>query len=322
MSVGSRLFIISFEDNRDSVRIRLDFEAIESLSYSEFQALLCQDDKLSCDLSASMGTTDESVFEMYDSNQEKWFPLNDMTTILSQRSSLLHFLPVSTNIGTGGNLLAIKGKRFYSLEENGASYTCMDRKVIIKDVTEVADRSLDGNTGFSSWDASIVLAKYFQMNAAVVNNKKIIELGAGTGLVSIFASILGAAYVYATDLEYSLPNLMKNIDANSLSHIEVQELDWYFPEKNTIVRDQVELDIVVAADCVWLEHLIEPFVNTLLSINAKQIYIAYQLRTMAAYNQLVSLLRENHYEMKAIETKEYHPEFYDDVICIYRVCKV
>ena len=59
-----------------------------------------------------------------------------------------------------------------------------------------------GTTGLRTWEAALHLASYLlsSQSIASVRGKRVIELGAGTGLLSILcASHLGAAHTIATD---------------------------------------------------------------------------------------------------------------------------
>ena len=90
--------------------------------------------------------------------------------------------------------------------------------------------SVDLGTGLITWDASILLAKYFEysslkttnssLNPSLysslnwLENKRIIELGAGTGVVGISTALLGAKEVVVTDMAYTLNNLRNNVKLN------------------------------------------------------------------------------------------------------------
>ncbi|KAJ7319808.1 hypothetical protein JRQ81_019319 [Phrynocephalus forsythii] len=66
------------------------------------------------------------------------------------------------------------------------------------------------------WSSALVLCHFLETNVKSYNmvDKNVIEIGAGTGLVSIVASILGAR-VLATDLPELLGNLQYNILKNT-----------------------------------------------------------------------------------------------------------
>ncbi|KAK1150005.1 hypothetical protein N8T08_003563 [Aspergillus melleus] len=79
-----------------------------------------------------------------------------------------------------------------------------------------------GTTGFRTWEASLHLATYLSSTpagAALVQGKRVIELGAGTGLVSMFcAKYLRPRSVVATDRE---PALIENMrDCAGRNHLE------------------------------------------------------------------------------------------------------
>lgn len=73
-----------------------------------------------------------------------------------------------------------------------------------------------GPEGFAStvWDSAIVLSKYFErLGSSVLSGKRVIELGAGCGLVTVVAARLGADCT-ATDMEPNLPLLDENCTLN------------------------------------------------------------------------------------------------------------
>ncbi|KAF9427993.1 Peptide-methionine (S)-S-oxide reductase [Podila epigama] len=60
--------------------------------------------------------------------------------------------------------------------------------------------TIDQNTGNVVWDGAYLMARYLESNIGNLQGKTCLELGAGTGLVSIVAWLLGASFVLATDL--------------------------------------------------------------------------------------------------------------------------
>lgn len=76
-----------------------------------------------------------------------------------------------------------------------------------------------GTTGRRTWEAGLHLSKYLvEKGSSMVSGKRILELGAGTGLVSILcARWLGATHVTATDGDDTvLDDLQKNVFLNEL----------------------------------------------------------------------------------------------------------
>jgi predicted nicotinamide N-methyase len=58
----------------------------------------------------------------------------------------------------------------------------------------------DNPYGAKPWPATLYTANYLNKNRSYIQNKTILELGCGTGLVSIVAAMKGAGKVIATDL--------------------------------------------------------------------------------------------------------------------------
>jgi predicted nicotinamide N-methyase len=113
------------------------------------------------------------------------------------------------------------------------------------------------STSSTVWDCSIVLAKMLErMNLDLVGTK-VIEIGAGRGVVSISAKLLGADVV-ATDMPQALPALRSTLELNGLTcgrDVEVKELDWN--DRNSELYSR-KFNYVLAADVVWMHELVHP----------------------------------------------------------------
>eukprot|EP00978_Attheya_sp_CCMP212_P009236 scaffold21809_cov52-Attheya_sp.AAC.3 len=95
-------------------------------------------------------------------------------------------------------------------------------------VKEMANNLEEDGTGLNVWDGAILLAKYLEArpnkvrtecNAIKVKGQRVLELGAGCGLVGIVAATLGAREVMLTDLPYALPLLTENVMANQHHYV-------------------------------------------------------------------------------------------------------
>ncbi|KAK0757866.1 hypothetical protein N5P37_009158 [Trichoderma harzianum] len=124
------------------------------------------------------------------------------------------------------------------------------------------------DVGLQTWGASIAFSQMFctapmdflATTKALDSSTRIVELGAGTGLVSlVLASLLptitdSLPSIVATDYH---PTVLKNLEKNAASHykegstamVQVAHLDWCAPPLD------VPADILVAADVVYaVEH--------------------------------------------------------------------
>ncbi|KAL6307755.1 putative methyltransferase-domain-containing protein, partial [Sparassis latifolia] len=137
------------------------------------------------------------------------------------------------------------------------------------------------SVGLQSWASAIVLSericadpKAFSLSCSAANPLRVLELGAGTGLLSIVAAKVfqqqqqqhphvHPATVLATDFHQSvLANLQTNIDANfpcppsssllSPPCISLQALDWQFPVYEDALASP--FDVILAADVVYHPH--------------------------------------------------------------------
>jgi len=162
--------------------------------------------------------------------------------------------------------------------------------------------SKDGDTGISTWDGARKLALFLNDTKTLVRGKNVLELGAGTGVSGLAASLCGAAVVTLTDLEYSLPQLVANVNAtlegvDSCGSVRVRRLDWTdsetFPGGTSEDSEgSTFFDVILAADVAWLDHLVDPLVT---AINAcvhegAVLFLAHQSRTREVDEHLFSSL--------------------------------
>ncbi|VTJ52461.1 Hypothetical predicted protein [Marmota monax] len=117
------------------------------------------------------------------------------------------------------------------------------------------------------WPSALVLCYFLETNAKQYNmvDKNVIEITAGTGLVSIVASLLGAR-VTATDLPELLGNLQYNISCNTkmkCKHLpQVKELSWGVALDRNFPRASNSFDYVLAADVVYAHPFLEDLLLT------------------------------------------------------------
>jgi len=120
------------------------------------------------------------------------------------------------------------------------------------------------------WPAAYVTAEFLETLRRTepdVPFGRVLELGAGTGLVGMAAALVdrsGETTVTLTDLPENLPLLHSNVRLNSLHNVAtVEALDWTQPLPPSLTGPW---DVVVAADCVYWEYLFEPLIDTLVRL--------------------------------------------------------
>ncbi|XP_017282359.1 protein N-lysine methyltransferase METTL21A [Kryptolebias marmoratus] len=142
------------------------------------------------------------------------------------------------------------------------------------------------------WDAAVVMCLYLELGKVELKGKRVIELGAGTGLVGIVAAVLGA-HVTITDRQAALDFLSANVEANLSPELRqpvvISELTWgegleRYPAGG--------FDLVLGADIVYLEDTFQALIRTLehLCSDATVVLLACKIRYERDTNFL-SLLR-------------------------------
>ncbi|TFK71380.1 hypothetical protein BDN72DRAFT_794118 [Pluteus cervinus] len=149
---------------------------------------------------------------------------------------------------------------------------------------KTALRSRKGDTGSVVWRASIDFARLVLeqlhsqhpeplFHADRLREAHILELGAGTGLLSIALSAHVKNYT-VTDLDTLIPLIKKNIFLNapgsqiSGHNITVSSLDWVALHKAPEhIRQKsfqtCDIDCLLVVDCIYHPSLIEPLVETM-----------------------------------------------------------
>jgi predicted nicotinamide N-methyase len=146
-----------------------------------------------------------------------------------------------------------------------------------------------------TYPSSIALSTFILANSReCIFGKRILELGAGNGLVSLVSAALGAQYVVATDRDdpMILNNLQEAVAENGASKVvSVLALDWdqkpedFFLrlEKEPIPNGSLMFDTILGADIVYSgEKLINIFniLFELFCINRNAVfYMVYQERS-------------------------------------------
>jgi len=111
----------------------------------------------------------------------------------------------------------------------------------------------DGGEGLHLWEASVVLSRYSLKHDSIFQNKKIIELGCGCGLlgISILKEIPVKQYTFSDYNKSVLNNLKDNLKLNGISlndkKIEIKQDDWKDYEKMT----PNEYDIIIGTELIY-----------------------------------------------------------------------
>ncbi|KAF1506105.1 Protein N-lysine methyltransferase METTL21A, partial [Megadyptes antipodes antipodes] len=135
------------------------------------------------------------------------------------------------------------------------------------------------------WDAAVVLCAYLEMGGIDLRDRSVIELGAGTGLLGIVATLLDVllyrlgAHVTITDRAAALEFLESNVQANLPSELRpravVKELTW---GKDLGNFPPGAFDFILGADIVYLEETFAELLQTLEYLCSEQTVILLSCR--------------------------------------------
>lgn len=99
--------------------------------------------------------------------------------------------------------------------------------------------------GVMLWPASIALAHDLIARAEGLRGKRILELGAGTGIPGVVAASFGARVLQIDRSEVALHVCRMNVQRNRASNVEVESSDW-----NAFHRDE-PFDLILGADVLY-----------------------------------------------------------------------
>ena len=156
---------------------------------------------------------------------------------------------------------------------------------VITQRQDMQTQALVGETGGVVWDAAVVLSRFVCRHATAIglpigDSARWLELGAGCGAVGIAASKLLPVPVVLSDQESILPILQKNLLENRCTARTTLALLEWGKDGESSVKEEPGFDVIVGADCVFNENLIDMLIETLLRFAGRDttILMAMELR--------------------------------------------
>ncbi|XP_037650068.1 protein-lysine methyltransferase METTL21E-like isoform X4 [Sebastes umbrosus] len=127
--------------------------------------------------------------------------------------------------------------------------------------------ALDSYAG-TVWPAALALCHYLDTHRQQLNlmDKAVLEIGAGTGLLSIVAALLGA-WVTSTDLPEVLNKLRSNLSKNTRERCrykpQAAALSWGYDLERTFPKSVYRYDYVLAADVSYHHDFLDELLATM-----------------------------------------------------------
>lgn len=158
---------------------------------------------------------------------------------------------------------------------------------------------------------ALSLCNYFESENVDFRGKKVIELGAGTGIVGILAALQGGN-VTITDLPVALEQIQGNVQANMPvgGRAQVCALSWGIDQHEF----PGDYDLVLGADIVYLESTFPLLLGTLQHLCGPHgtIYLASKMREEHRTESFFQHLLPRHFQLELARRDE------DENVNIYR----
>lgn len=205
--------------------------------------------------------------------------------------------------------------------------------------------SAGGTTGRRTWEAALHLGQYLCERPVLVRDKRVLELGAGTGYLSILcARHLGSAHVLASDgADDVLSHLPDNLSLNGLQEaggtsalVAPMDVKWGHALVGTEARrwnGGRGVDVVLGADITYDRRAVPALVATLRELfvlyPGVEVYLSATQRNRATFRVFLDACEETQlavqnlrYSMTPRE-KQTGP-FYDDTVEIraYKISRI
>jgi methyltransferase-like protein 23 len=151
----------------------------------------------------------------------------------------------------------------YHLRIDGQAWTIAHSGAILSERDEQRYLGEDRGRapyGLALWPASIALAHELVSRSADLRGRRVLELGAGTGLPGIVAATYGASVVQTDRLEEAVAIGRLNAERNGVRTIEHRLADW------STWTDTGRYDLILGADVIYAPRL-QPSLRTIFDTN-------------------------------------------------------
>jgi len=162
-------------------------------------------------------------------------------------------------------------------------------------------------TGLKIWPGADLLCRFLYQRREWLQGKRVLELGAGVGLVGLFAAALGCSSVLLTDVcELSLRCLQKNIQANCVLNVDVHccSLRWGQSSENVETKISKTYDLIIGSEVIYnqncVEQLFETVENHLEQTNEAMFVVSHLSRFEATEKILWSRCQQHGFSIETI----------------------
>ncbi|KAK2599018.1 hypothetical protein QQS21_005484 [Conoideocrella luteorostrata] len=195
-----------------------------------------------------------------------------------------------------------------------------------------------GTTGLRTWEAALHMGQYLCLNPSLVRGKRVLELGAGTGYISILCvKHLKAAHAIASDgSDDVVNNLPDNLLLNGIqdfSRVRPMDIKWGHALVGT---EEAQwnggrlVDVVLGADITYDQGVIPALITTLFELfdlyPKVQVFISATERNVETYQAFLHVSRQRNLSVELLRSEvpprsQQNGPFYNDEVAIH-LCRV
>ncbi|KAJ3021285.1 Methyltransferase-like protein 21D [Thoreauomyces humboldtii] len=195
--------------------------------------------------------------------------------------------------------------------------------------------TLAGGQGATVWDSALCLAKYIEKQLrrqpSILDNARILEIGAGTGLVGLSVAMMtagSASSVILVDAKWALPLLTENVLAvqtllaGRLPTIAAALLNWGSTSDVASLALPLPPTHVLISDCLYDASLYGLLVDTIAELCDTRtcIWIAYEKRDFRSEMDFWELFGKR-FTFKHVELEEQDEIYRSDDIFLFTASK-
>lgn len=180
-----------------------------------------------------------------------------------------------------------------------------------------------GDTGCTLWDASLVLAHLLLNKPELIQEKRVVELGSGIGLLGVLVAYLGARHTTLSDLDSTLGILQRNIDENRhlLGNRDIQAIPIHWGDEQHTKSLPKNTEVVICSDLVYRWETVQPLTRTLCNLcNLETKILFAQDAHRPEVTQLFERSMQPYFYYSTVPKEWLHPEIQseDIVVRIYQ----
>ncbi|PHH83898.1 hypothetical protein CDD83_2846 [Cordyceps sp. RAO-2017] len=193
-----------------------------------------------------------------------------------------------------------------------------------------------GTTGLRTWEAALHLGQYLCLHPDVVAGKRVLELGAGTGYLSILcAKYLSATHAVVSDgSDEVVDSLTGNFRLNvaDSARLSPRMLRWGRAQPRAQEGDQGQspVDVVLGADITYDDRAMPALVETIVDLmglsSGAEVYIAATQRNERTFATFLEVCGRNGLDVEDITfpvtpREQQRGPFYENQVAI-RICRL